>query len=109
LGRSVTDIAAMEDAAHRLRGLGAGAVLIKGGHLMEAPTDVLATADGVKHFAGERIAATLRGTGDLLACAIAARLAAGDDLAAGITQARRFVRESIAAGVDFAGARTLPV
>jgi hydroxymethylpyrimidine/phosphomethylpyrimidine kinase len=108
LDRPIADIASMEDAARRLLGCGAAAVLVKGGHLRAAPTDVLATASGTTHFTGDRIAGTLRGTGDLLACTIAARLAHGDSLVASVDAARRFVRDALIAGVDFAGARTLP-
>jgi hydroxymethylpyrimidine/phosphomethylpyrimidine kinase len=97
----------MEQAGETLRGYGAQAVLVKGGHLAHAPIDVLVTRDGVTRFTGERLDATLRGTGDLLAGAIAARLGWGDDLATAIMCARQFVRAAIAAGVAFAGARTL--
>jgi hydroxymethylpyrimidine/phosphomethylpyrimidine kinase len=108
LGRPITDVAGMESAARELLSAGAGAVLVKGGHLAGEPTDVLAWADGITHFGSKRIAATVRGTGDLLACAIAARLAYGDPLVAGIEAARAFVRGCLAAGVPFAGARTVP-
>jgi hydroxymethylpyrimidine/phosphomethylpyrimidine kinase len=107
-GTPVDDIPAMETAARALRSTGAQAVLIKGGHLGEKPTDVLASADGITHFRAARIPGSLRGTGDLLACAIAARLAAGADLHASIDAARAFVRGCLAAGVPFAGARTVP-
>jgi hydroxymethylpyrimidine/phosphomethylpyrimidine kinase len=108
VGHAVDDVAAMEAAAQELRASGAAAVLVKGGHLAAEPTDVLASADGVAHFAAKRIPGELRGTGDLLACAVAARLAYGDPLAAGIEAARAFVRGAIAAGVPFAGTRTVP-
>jgi hydroxymethylpyrimidine kinase/phosphomethylpyrimidine kinase len=108
LGHAVTDVEAMEAAATELRGYGAAAALVKGGHLAGEPTDVLVTADGSMRFTGKRIAATLRGTGDLLACAIAARCAYGDSLTASIEAARAFVRGCLAAGVPFASARTIP-
>jgi hydroxymethylpyrimidine kinase/phosphomethylpyrimidine kinase len=108
LGRPIDDIAAMETGAQQLRALGTAAALVKGGHLANEPTDVLATADGVTRFAAKRIAATLRGTGDLLACAIAARFAYGDRIVESVEAARAFVRGCLAAGVPFAGARTVP-
>lgn len=107
-GAPIPDVAAMEAAANALRAFGAQAVLVKGGHLARESTDVLAAADGVTHFRAARIAASLRGTGDLLACAIAARLASGAELRASIEAARAFVRGCLAAGVPFAGARTVP-
>lgn len=108
LGAPVRDLAAMEAAAHALRATGAQAVLIKGGHLAGDAVDVLAFADRVVHFREPRIAASLRGTGDLLAAAIAARLALGDELVAAVGAARAFVRACLYDGVDFAGTRTLP-
>jgi hydroxymethylpyrimidine kinase/phosphomethylpyrimidine kinase len=108
LGHPVEDVEAMEAAARELRAYGAAAALVKGGHLADEPTDVLVTADGPVRFSAKRIPATLRGTGDLLACAIAARCAYGDSIVAGVEAARAFVRGCLAAGVEFAGARTVP-
>jgi len=104
----ILDVAAMESAAQALLGFGCGAALLKGGHLAGAPIDVLAVPGSVTRFDGDRVEATLRGTGDLLAGAIAARLAHGDDLVASISSARRFVRGCLSAGIAFAGTRTLP-
>lgn len=107
-GREIASVDEMEAAAVELRRGGAQAVLIKGGHLTADPTDVLATADGVARFSAKRVPGTVRGTGDLLACAIAARLAYGDGLAASVEAARAFVRGCLAAAVPFAGTRTIP-
>lgn len=108
LGRPIADVEAMEIGAQELRAAGADAVLVKGGHLAHEPVDVLAAAGGVTRFAGTRMAGSLRGTGDLLACAIAARLAYGEALVPSVEAARAFVRGCLAAGVPFAGARTIP-
>jgi hydroxymethylpyrimidine/phosphomethylpyrimidine kinase len=108
LGHPVRDVEAMEAAGRELRNFGVAAVLVKGGHLAAEPIDVLVTAAGPTRFTAKRIAATLRGTGDLLACAIAARCAYGDSLVAGVDAARAFVGGCLAAGVPFAGARTVP-
>jgi hydroxymethylpyrimidine/phosphomethylpyrimidine kinase len=108
LGRPIADLAAMEAGAQELLASGARAVLIKGGHLADEPADVLATDAGVTRFVAKRIPATLRGTGDLLACAIAARLAYREALCESVEAGRAFVRGCIAAGVPFAGARTVP-
>ena len=64
-------------AGAALRERGAAAVLVKGGHLEEAPgTDVLATADGFELFKGEWIETKhTHGTGCTYSAAIAARLA----------------------------------
>ena len=108
VGRPIDGLDEMERAAQDLRSGGAGAVLLKGGHLKADPTDVLATPDGVTRLGAKRVPGTLRGTGDLLACAIAARLAYGDGLTASIEAARAFVRGCLAAAVPFAGTRTIP-
>jgi hydroxymethylpyrimidine/phosphomethylpyrimidine kinase len=108
LGRPVADLAAMTATAEALRATGAGAVLLKGGHLAGDPTDVLVHAGGVQRFSAARIAGRLRGTGDLLACAIAARFAHGDRIVASVKAARAFVRGCLAAAVPFAGTYTVP-
>ncbi len=108
LGCATLDAASMEAAARTLSAYGAAAVLIKGGHLSGDPTDVLVSAGGSRHFSDERITGTVRGTGDLLACAIAARLAHGDSLTESILAARVFVRRMLLAAVAFAGTRTVP-
>lgn len=106
LGRAVTDLASMRDAAAALVGLGARAALVKGGHLSgDDAVDVLAGEHGPREFASRRVAGTMRGTGDLLAVTIAASLARDAPLPEAIEHARRRVREAIARGVEFAGTR----
>lgn len=105
LGRAITDVDAMREAAAALRAYGAHAVLVKGGHLAGAATDVLADERGTRSFTSPRIAATLRGTGDLLATTIAASLARGTSLDESIDYARRRVAAAITRGVAFAATR----
>jgi hydroxymethylpyrimidine/phosphomethylpyrimidine kinase len=93
---AVDDIAGMEAAGAALRGRGAGAVLVKGGHLRGAAIDVLVTADQTIAFEAERLTGTLRGTGCLLACAVAAELARGAPLSGAVETARAFVRARFA-------------
>jgi hydroxymethylpyrimidine/phosphomethylpyrimidine kinase len=47
LGRTIDGVASMREAASALRDFGAGAVLVKGGHLGGAPVDVLAEAGAI--------------------------------------------------------------
>jgi hydroxymethylpyrimidine/phosphomethylpyrimidine kinase len=91
----IGDIAAMHVAARALLRFGSRAVLLKGGHLHGDAIDVLATAEGTREFRGPRVAATLRGTGDLLAAALAASLAHGRALPDAVEDARSFVRERL--------------
>jgi hydroxymethylpyrimidine/phosphomethylpyrimidine kinase len=95
LDMRIGDVAAMHVAARALLRFGARAVLLKGGHLHGDAIDVLATAEGTREFRSPRVAATLRGTGDLLAAALAASLAHGRALPDAVEDARSFVRERL--------------
>ncbi|HEX3462536.1 MAG TPA: PfkB family carbohydrate kinase [Candidatus Elarobacter sp.] len=105
LGRPVTDLSSMHDAAASFLALGVRAVLIKGGHLAGDPVDVLADERGVRDLPANRIEKQLRGTGDLLAVTIATCLARGAALPEAVEHARRRVHQAIARGVPFAGTR----
>jgi hydroxymethylpyrimidine/phosphomethylpyrimidine kinase len=105
LGRPVSGVGAMRAAANDLVACGAQAVLVKGGHLAGDAVDVLAAGQLTCEFASPRVAADVRGTGDLLATSIAASLARGATLAEAIEHARRRVREALICGVPFAGTR----
>jgi hydroxymethylpyrimidine kinase/phosphomethylpyrimidine kinase len=87
----------MVRAAEVILGLGARAVLVKGGHLGDDRSDDL-FADGARSewLAGERIAtAHTHGTGCVLSAAIAAFLARGDDLLSAARKGKEFVTEAI--------------
>ena len=105
VGFAIDDEAAMRRAAVALRGLGAGAVLLKGGHLPgDALVDVLATADGVVAFRGARIMTRhTHGTGCTLASAVAAGLAQGMGLVDAVARARAYVRAALASAPGFGG------
>ncbi|MEP7176399.1 MAG: bifunctional hydroxymethylpyrimidine kinase/phosphomethylpyrimidine kinase [Gemmatimonadales bacterium] len=99
-GRPVHDVPTMERAGETLRRFGAGAALIKGGHLTEGGdtlTDVLVTADGLRHFTRPRLATTsTHGTGCTLSAAVAAGLALGRPLETAVADALDFVHRAIA-------------
>ena len=95
-GREVSDAAGMKSAAEALLGLGARAVLVKGGHLEGCPTDVLLHDGGFVEFPGERIRSRhTHGTGCTFSAAITALLASGADLIAAIREAKQYVTEAI--------------
>ena len=104
-GRDVSRRAGVEDAARFfVEDLGAGAVLVKGGHQSEAGVaDLLAVPDaqGALDFhwlESERIEIeSVHGTGCALSSAITARLAAGASLSEAVANARAFVAEAIEA------------
>lgn len=89
----------MAAQAIALRGLGVGAVLVKGGHLDGADSpDVLADADGCHWFEGVRTPTqNTHGTGCTLSSAIAAELAKGAAPLAAVASAKRYVAAAIAA------------
>lgn len=92
----VANVDEMRRAGEVLCERGAGAVLVKGGHLPGPPTDILVTASGVKEFVGERIdTPEVRGTGCALSAAITARLAAGDRLDVAIAAGREYLRRGL--------------
>ncbi|RWX81712.1 bifunctional hydroxymethylpyrimidine kinase/phosphomethylpyrimidine kinase [Neorhizobium lilium] len=89
----------MVGQAERLRGLGAAAVLVKGGHLEadESP-DVLTDVNGNRWFEGARTATrNTHGTGCTLSSAIAAELAKGAAAGEAVAAAKAYVAAAIAA------------
>jgi hydroxymethylpyrimidine kinase/phosphomethylpyrimidine kinase len=92
----VGTIAEMREAARRIRAYGAGAVLIKGGHLEGDPVDLLLDEAGFTEFPSERIATPdVHGTGCVLSAAIATELAKGIDLQEAVQRGRELTRASI--------------
>ncbi len=90
-------------AAQELVGLGARAVLAKGGHLAgDEVVDWLVTRGGHTRFASLRIAGRhTHGTGCTLASAIAVGLGRGEPLADAVAAARTYVAEAIAHAPGF--------
>ncbi|MDQ1640004.1 MAG: hydroxymethylpyrimidine/phosphomethylpyrimidine kinase [Pyrinomonadaceae bacterium] len=99
IGLHITSEAQMREAAKIIRGLGARAVLIKGGHLPAAPgafpeeaIDVLDDDGKVTVFRAAFIpGASIRGSGCMLSAAIAAGLGKGLSLEDSVRQAKDFV------------------
>jgi hydroxymethylpyrimidine/phosphomethylpyrimidine kinase len=89
----ISDPGAMEAAGRDLLAMGAGAVLMKGGHLPgDLVVDLLISADGIQRFESPRIASRhTHGTGCTLASAIASGLALGLELADAVRAARSYV------------------
>ena len=86
-----------------LLGLGARAVLMKGGHLEGDAVDILVTGQGAHRYAAPRIASrNLHGTGCVLSSAIAAEIALGRDIRQAVAQAKAFTRAAIEKGRNLA-------
>ena len=93
-------VATLDDqrrAAERLLAMGAGAVLLKGGHIpVERVTDLLSTTDGETLFEAERLETRhTHGTGCTLASAIATGLAQGLSLTDAVARGWAYVQEAI--------------
>ena len=101
VGRTLTQEADMQAAAHELLAKGARAVLVKGGHLAgEEVSDLLQVAGAAPYWMrAPRIAtANTHGTGCTLSSAIAAYLALDHSLIDAVEAARVYVRGALAAG-----------
>src|SRR5687768_18375746 len=98
-GLNINDEPSMRVAARIIRGMGARAVLVKGGHLAGVERyaiDVLDNEGRITVFAEEMIAGgEVHGSGCTLSAAIAAGLGNGQDLEEAIRTAKNFVTESI--------------
>ncbi len=95
-GMSVRDEGEMVEAARLMRGMGARAVLVKGGHLAGEALDVLDDEGRVKVLRAPRVETTsTHGTGCTLAAAVASCLARGLSLDEAVATAKRFVTDAI--------------
>ncbi len=103
-GLEVRDPEAMQRAGHRLLSMGAGAVLMKGGHLPGPETvDLLLCPGTLRRFSHPRLETTsTHGTGCTLSAAITAGLALGNGLERavedGLDFVHRAIREAVAMG-----------
>jgi hydroxymethylpyrimidine/phosphomethylpyrimidine kinase len=97
-GVEVKDVDGQKRAAEILVAkLGAGAALVKGGHIeSETIWDVLLTAEGMRVFECARIATrATHGTGCTLASAIATHIALGATLSDAVERARAYLMQAI--------------
>jgi len=94
---SIDDEAGAREAADQILHDGAGAVLLKGGHMGGATVnDLLVTPEGSQVFEHPRIETTsTHGTGCTLASAIATGIAQGRELADAVGRAIDYVQEAI--------------
>lgn len=104
-GQPVEHEAGMIAAGRRLIALGAGAALVKGGHLPgDALVDILVTRDGIERLTHRRINTTsTHGTGCTLSAAITAGLARGDSLRDAVATALEYLHRAIAAAPGLGG------
>jgi hydroxymethylpyrimidine/phosphomethylpyrimidine kinase len=95
-GMTIRTLDDVRRAASSIFGMGARAVLIKGGHLESDATDVLFDGSAWRDFPAPRIATRhTHGTGCTYSAAITAGLASAVPLADAIARAKRFIHEAI--------------
>ncbi|MGI6721687.1 MAG: bifunctional hydroxymethylpyrimidine kinase/phosphomethylpyrimidine kinase [Anaerovoracaceae bacterium] len=100
-GLKITGKADMEKAALLLSDKYGSAVLVKGGHLEGAASDVLAESGQLAWFRSQRIDShNTHGTGCTLSSAIACYLARGEKLESAVELAREYLQRALAAGLD---------
>ena len=98
LGRPIRTLDEMRGAARDLKGMGPGAVVVKGGHLEGNAVDVFFDGARMEEMSVPRIAtANTHGTGCTFAAAIAARLGRGEALLDAVRGAKEFVTAAIRA------------
>ncbi len=93
----VQDLESMERAAKSIAGMGAKAVLIKGGHLEgNEAADLLYMGGRVEIFRSPHIETkSTHGTGCTFSAAVTAELARGRNLMEAIRSAKKFIQEAI--------------
>ena len=96
-GEAIRDVAGMVSAARHLFEQGEPQfVLIKGGHLSDAPVDVMYDGERLWELDGQRIVTSnTHGSGCSLAAAIAAMLAKGEDVPHSVEMAKQYVEGAI--------------
>jgi len=100
-GQEIHNIEDMESVLHQLSKTTAASILLKGGHLTNVSTDLLAMDGKLLRFEGERIRNTnTHGTGCTLSSAIACGLAEGLPLERSVERAKKYVSGAIGAMLD---------
>ena len=100
VGRPVSGIEGMKEAARVIHKLGAHTVVVKGGHLEGEAVDVLFDGWEFVEFSAARIATSnSHGTGCIFASALAAGLALGKTLRGSVALAKEFVTAAILEGL----------
>lgn len=102
LGKKITDVEGMQQAAKEIAGLGANMVVVKGGHLGQGnAVDVLFDGKECRFLESRRIATTnTHGTGCTFSSAIAAYMARGQTFFEAVSQAKTYITGAIENALD---------
>lgn len=100
-GMSIHSQEDMRTAARRIREMGCGAVLVKGGHSEGDATDILYDGESFHAFSAPRIQTkNTHGTGCTYSSAIASNLALGFPMEKAVERAKAYVTTAIAHGLE---------
>jgi len=100
IGREITTLAQMKEAARAICDLGVENVVVKGGHLEGIAADILYDGRDFTEFRAERAdTKDTHGTGCVFASAIAANLAQKKTILESVTAAKEFITAAIRAGI----------
>jgi len=103
-GMQVATLDDMAEAGRRILDLGAGAVVVKGGHLAGgSAVDILVDRDGVTEASGRRYPYSVHGSGCCFSAALAAYLARGMAARPAFAAAREFIDTAIGRAVGGPG------
>ncbi len=94
-------------ALKRLEQKGAGAILLKGGHLRGEPEDWLWQEGKLKKFQHQRISGEIHGTGCALSSAVAVYLAEGLALPEAVLRAEQYLEQALNSFLYFSGVKYL--
>lgn len=100
VGWDVKDVEGMREAARRIKAMGPRFVVVKGGHLLGNPMDLLHDGEKYREYANERCQSQhTHGTGCTFASAIAAEIAKGNDVEAAVAGAKAYITGAIRRGL----------
>ncbi len=94
-GMSISTIDDMTLAGGIMLDMGAGAVVVKGGHLAGSPVDIYIDREGIRRIEGERIEGRYHGTGCVYSAALAGYLAIGQTPYEAALKAKEFITSAI--------------
>lgn len=101
IGRKITSVEDMEEAAKEISSKYKCATLLKGGHALNDANDYLYAKGEGKWFDGKRIYTNnTHGTGCTLSSAIASNLAKGYPMDEAVKKAKDYISKALAAGLD---------
>ena len=91
-----TGVRAIKEMARRMVDMGAGSVVVKGGHRKGAATDILYDGDAFQEYPAPRIRTrNTHGTGCTYSAALACGLARNKSLQTAVAEAKEFITEAI--------------